>query len=99
VAGNVTVYISIGNSDDRLTQAQWSDFVAEARDEVRQHAAEVHGDWLSASDSRYQNACWCAVIPADGVAEASLRRRMAALRKRFGQDSAAWAVAPGTEFI
>lgn len=28
------VYISIGNSDDKLTQAEWSQFLAEVRSKI-----------------------------------------------------------------
>jgi len=92
------VYIPIGNSDDKLTQAQWSAFVAEIRQWIRHHADRVHGEWFSAPDAEWQNACWCAEL--NDVDEASkLRRMVGYLRELNDQDSAAWAVVPETEFI
>jgi hypothetical protein len=93
----ITVYISIGNSDDKLTQVQWAAFVDAVRAQARHHSWEVHGEWYSAPDAEYQNACFCVVL-GDGKAEA-LQGCLTQVRERYGQDSIAWAVAPVTEFI
>jgi hypothetical protein len=51
------VYISIGNSDDKLTQAQWCEFT-QSVDELLT-ACNIHGRWFAAPDTPWQNACWC----------------------------------------
>lgn len=93
----ITVYASIGNSDDKLTQLHWhyyaSDFVAA----IRLHAQQVHGQWYSLPNSCYQNACVCFVIDSEAVSD--LRAELASVRIEYEQDSIAWAVAPETEFV
>lgn len=92
-----TVYASIGNSDDKLTQARWSEFHASFASEVRDYATAVHGAWLSAPDAPWQNACMCfEVDPAD---VADLKHALATLAAEFGQESIAWAEVSRTEFI
>lgn len=93
----ITVYISIGNSDDKLSQAQWAALAQEIQGRVSLDAAEVHGYWTSSSVSPWQNACICAEVP-DGITEA-LKRELAVIAFRYDQDSIAWAEAPVTEFI
>lgn len=93
----LTVYAAIGNSDDRLGQHPWSTYVAEFLDLVRTHAEAVHGEWFSAPDSPYQNACACFEVLLEDVAD--LRTALTQLRAEYGQDSMAWAVAHPTEFL
>lgn len=65
------VYICIGNSDDKLTQAEWAQYV-EAVDAAlgvhrngnrwfasTAHRTHVHGRWFAAPDVPWQSACWC----------------------------------------
>lgn len=99
------VYISIGNSDDKLSQADWSAFVRDVDNYVDfvcdGGAATVHGRWFSASDAAYQNACWCVAFVDDdhlGSRAGWLRDNLPALAKTYRQDSIAWAEAT-TEFI
>lgn len=92
-----TIYISIGNSDDKLTQAEWSKFQHAADDAVHMYAAKIHGRWHSWPHDPWQNACWC--IEIDSSAAASLRLHLAHMAFGYRQDSIAWAVAQVTEFI
>lgn len=99
-----TIYVSIGNSDDKLTQARWSRFYEEVdraiRDVVKYEGARIHGTWLSLPQEPWQNACWCFEADdelADKVL--ALRVRLGELAREFGQDSIAWAEAPKTEFL
>jgi hypothetical protein len=43
----VNVYLSIGNSDDKLTQAEWAEYVADMAGAVVCRAKQVHGTWFS----------------------------------------------------
>ena len=92
----MTVYVSIGNSDDKLTQPQWHDFVASVDSVLRSLAFHRHGMWFSASDSEYQNACWCIEIRPDRAAQA--KERLADIAADYLQESIAWAEAV-TEFV
>lgn len=93
----MTVYVSIGNSDDRLTQREWSEFIAEVNTAIKESAAEFHGKWTSLPHAPWQNACWCIEPQASSVGV--LRRRLADLGRRYRQDSIAWAEAPTTDFL
>jgi hypothetical protein len=100
----VTVYISIGNSDDKLTQAEWHRFYVTVARAIRRatgsvEAPTVHGQWVSEPASAWQNACWCIEPPALAASVELLKLRLAEIAAEFGQDSIAWAEAPVTEFI
>ncbi|MFC4146595.1 hypothetical protein ACFO0M_10040 [Micromonospora mangrovi] len=96
-------YISIGNSDDKLTQREWADFVwrvALAVQEASEYAGGgVHGQWMSLPADSWQNACWALQLPADPAPVDRLRAILAGLAAEFRQDSIAWALAPTTEFL
>jgi hypothetical protein len=96
-----TVYISIGNSDDKLTQAEWSSYVQDVdrlfESAVRYEGARVHGRWHSLPHEPWQNACWCAEWHEDLAPElAALKRMLAIAARDYGQDSIAWAEATTT---
>jgi hypothetical protein len=98
-----TVYVSIGNSDNKLDQYDWSQFLTEVDRAVSNLAqlqgVTVHGRWYSLPTEPWQNACWC--FQADDACTqqvTDLREWLAFLAKQFRQDSIAWAVAE-TEFI
>lgn len=93
-----TVYISIGNSDDKLSQADWSAFRATVDQLIRRVAHQVHGAWISPSADPWQNACWCVVL-VPGTDITWLRGQLANTAKAYEQDSIAWAEAPTTEFL
>lgn len=91
-----TVYASIGNSDDKLTQARWANFHRKFAELVHGYALRVYGDWLSSPASEYQNACIAFEIDAERGSQ--LRYFLGVLAGDFDQDSIAWAVAQ-TEFL
>jgi hypothetical protein len=92
------VYISIGNSDDKLTQQEWSRFWVDVAGQVVSMAKETHGAWFSNPVGGYQNACWCVEFSTDET-EAAARTEAAALSDKYGQDSIAWAIVAKTLFV
>jgi hypothetical protein len=92
-----TVYTSIGNSDDGLSQARWSQFHAAFEKTVRDYASAVYGSWLSGPAEPWQNAC--IAFEVDSADAGDLKRELAALAAEYAQDSIAWAPAAGTEFL
>lgn len=90
-------YVSIGNSDDKLSQQQWAAFHLEVGYTLNNAGALFHGEFMSVSTSMFQNACWC--IELHEATAPSLKARLAALTTKYGQDSIAWAEAPHTEFL
>lgn len=94
-----TVYISVGNSDDRLSQWDWSAFVSSVNVDVRDHAEKVHGFWLSPSSSPWQNACWCIEIDDEQDEYSQLRHVLRGRAYQYRQGSIAWAEVVETEFL
>lgn len=94
----ITVYISIGNSDDKLSQADWSLFAANVRHLLKSHSVAMHGEWYSLPDAQFQNACWCIEVRDRDQAEL-LKMGLGQWAQSYRQDSIAWAEAPRTEFI
>jgi hypothetical protein len=101
----INTLISIGNSDDKLTQVRWSDFIDEVRSLIDEADADnrinVHGEWFSAPDQPWQNANWCIEIVGDDLSSApstetymrtraDLRRQLQRLALKYEQDSIAW---------
>ena len=93
----VTVYIGIGNSDNKLTQQEWANFCADVVACLRDVASQFLGEWYSLPHEQWQNAEYAAVVPADRMAY--MRSILAAYRERYRQDSIALAVVSETEFI
>jgi hypothetical protein len=91
-----TVYISIGNSDDGLTQQRWSRFIIAVAAEVAS-MGQLHGSWFSNPAGPWQNACWCVEFATEEQADEA-KGVAAGIAAEYGQDSIAWAVAE-TEFI
>jgi hypothetical protein len=89
LSGLVDVYVSVGNSDDKLTQARWFRFHEQVTSACRQLARRIYGDWQSPAVSPFQNACIAfGIEPADIPA---LKLELADLAGAWGQDAIAWA--------
>lgn len=91
-----TVYISIGNSDNKLSQEDWSCYAQEVDFDIRNEAATVHGEWYSLPNANWQNACWCIEIPEDRID--GLKSELRFRASQYEQESIAWAPA-NTEFL
>lgn len=91
-----TVHVSIGNSDDKLSQRDWAEFARYVKITMREHCEEIHGEWYSLPCSPWQNACVVGEVHDDRVE--ALRSELSTLRATYGQDAVAW-LAGSTEFI
>lgn len=92
----VTVHAAIGNSDDKLSQLIWSEYIRDFQQVMTDVSNIVHGVWFSAPNSQFQNC----VIAAEMYAGAlpALKSRLIELRKRYEQDSIAVNVSE-SEFV
>jgi hypothetical protein len=83
-----TVTLVIGNSDDQLSQKDWSAFFHEIDGWLRDDGAEeIHFSASSAGASPWQNACWVFTVnetELDGVLG-----EIRWIRTKWRQDSAA----------
>jgi hypothetical protein len=93
-----SVYVSIGNSEHKLTQLLWESFWHEVDGVVRGGAAKVHGVWLSLPNAGHVNACWCVEFPALSVALV-VRQELGRLAARYRQDAITWAECDRPEFL
>jgi hypothetical protein len=82
-----TVTIQIGNSDNKLGQKAWSEFIRETRQVVGRHCGQVHFDGGSNFDSPWQNVCIVAEVQA--IDKQALCDALGDVRSKFYQDSAA----------
>jgi len=91
-----TYTVCIGNSDDKLTQVAWSDFINKLIAMVDVNAQEIHFSGHSLPNSPYQ--MYCIVFVMDGIYLDRLKETLSSLCSRFGQDSIAL-TAGKTEFV
>lgn len=91
-----TVSVQIGNSDNKLTQKEWSEFVHTVEVLVELHAAQVHFFGGSENWKPWQNVCW--VFNTDDHLIESFKKSIASARASFRQDSVGY-LEGETEFI
>jgi hypothetical protein len=89
-----TVTIQIGNTDDKLTQKQWAEFIRGI--DIYLSGSKYWFFGTSTGDKEWQNACW--VVEIEDYEYARVKRLMGNIGKEYGQDSVAWTVGK-TEFI
>ena len=84
-----TVTLQIGNTDDKLTQKEWSDFVNAIRclfEEIPEESTQIHFFGASQNFEEWQNVAWVFTTnQADYI-----KMIVARIRKTYRQDSAAW---------
>jgi hypothetical protein len=85
-----TIYATIGNSDDKLSQARWAEFAREFVKIIRIQADEIHGVWWSGPDQPWQNCCVGFSVKDEGDRTELLRESLALLRQHYDQDAVAW---------
>lgn len=87
-----TIYVTIGNSDDRLTQVEWSVFCASLSILPLSISGRPYFHYgHSLPSAEQQNACISFQVVYDADVDA-VRRRLVVLARRFGQDSIAFVV-------
>lgn len=82
-----TVVVQIGNSDDKLTQKEWSLFCAETELAVRKHCEQIHFYGGSPWNTPWQNACFVAEIKPEAIE--SFCQEITIIRGDSQQDSVA----------
>lgn len=81
----MTTLIQIGNSDNKLTQQAWSDFVEEVDAIISAEGSGTHFSAASEGSKPWQNYCW--VFEWEGTGD--LHKRLTACRAAYNQDSVA----------
>lgn len=92
-----TLVILIGNSDDKLTQKEWSQYAMDVSLLVQNWASKVHFEGGSASGSEWQNACW--VVEWSTADLANLNEELSQLAAHWRQESIAVITGGVTRFV
>ena len=92
----ITATVQIGNSDDKLTQSEWSAFQSAAWATIQLWAGVIHFEGHSAPMVSWQNACWVFEIQDANLTH--LRGALANVARRYRQDSIALTLGV-TEFV
>jgi hypothetical protein len=96
VSGVKTVVVQIGNSDNKLKQADWARFVQCVGGIIREQAATIHFFGGPENWASWQKVCW--VFDCEESRLSQVKIRLTEARKEFLQDSAAVTVGE-TEFV
>lgn len=91
-----TIAMAIGNSDDKLTQAEWAEFVRRMDTVIAQRCTEKHFFGGPANWAPWQNVMWLFTID-EGATEA-LKADCVAIRAHYRQSYIAL-IEGETEFI
>lgn len=89
-----TVTVQIGNTDNKLTQQEWSEYATNVVALVKHLAVETHFCGASEGTLPWQNLC---IVVATMRAD-DMRAKLKAVAKTFKQDSVAFTVGK-TEMI
>lgn len=81
------VYVSIGNSDNKLTQKEWAQFCEELIDVLGDYEERVYGQWYSLPNAPWQNMV-ASIEIADEFLD-QLRDALRPLAEEYHQDSIA----------
>lgn len=82
------IYVSIGNSDDKLTQKEWRMFCRQFEEAVMLEARTIHGVWYSLPNSQFQNAC--ITFEISDMRKGFLQEELRALAHKYKQDAIMW---------
>jgi hypothetical protein len=90
-----TVTIQIGNTDNKLTQQEWAEFVSQVKKVLEYSTIHFFGG--SPNWEAWQNAAW--VFSCENEHRLGLiKENLVNIRKNFNQESVAWSESI-TEFI
>ncbi len=84
----LTVSVLIGNSDDKLSQAEWAQFMCLVGRFVSDKAKHVHFAGHSDPACIWQNACWVFEISTSDIQE--LKETLIKVKEKYRQDSIAF---------
>lgn len=80
-----TIVVQIGNSDNKLTQGEWSNYVHNIYDKIKSVAKTIHFNGGSSYDVSQQNACF--VFEVEYRLYSNLCSELKFIREFFEQDS------------
>ena len=84
-----TVTLQIGNSDDKLSQQEWSGYVRSVAEALDDWRVQIHFAGSSPADTPWQNYAWV-FIPKDPGEISDIRYSIKVVREAYRQESVAW---------
>lgn len=87
--------ICIGNTDDKLTQMEWANYVEAVSLLITISNYDIYFAGFSNPTKPWQNACWVINVGDD---ELYLKKQLSIIARRFRQDSIA-VILGTTEFV
>jgi hypothetical protein len=84
----ITVTVQLGNTDNRLKQAEWHEFVLAVKYAIEQSAESVHFFGAPANWDKLQNVAW--VLALNNSQQQQLQLELKRIRKEFKQEAVAW---------
>lgn len=93
-----TAVVQIGNSDNKLTQAAWAEFIAETGYVIKKHSEHTHFAGASLPTEPWQNFAWAFEVRLRRLRLGALQHDLAELAARYEQDSIALTTG-STEFV
>lgn len=84
----ITVTVQIGNSDDKLSQKEWSAYVRDVGMCIRTLCPDVHFFGGSPNWLEWQNVAW--VFNSTKEDATALYVELVDIRKKYNQESIAW---------
>jgi hypothetical protein len=91
-----TIVVQIGNSDNKLSQTEWAEFVRQVEAMIREHAKAIHFFGGTENWAARQRVCW--VFDCEDLQSVNLKKQLTKIREEFRQDAAAFTQGE-TEFI
>lgn len=82
------IFVGIGNSDDKLSQVEWSNFVQRVDKIISEYCTQKHFNGGSFPWSPWQNVAW--VFDCEENILPTLKNDLAIVGRRYHQDSIAW---------
>ena len=91
-----TIIVQIGNSDNKLRQTEWAEFVQRVGDIIQEYATAIYFFGGPENWSVLQRVCWVFDCEADRLSV--MKPRLTEVRKKFRQNSLAFTEGQ-TEFL
>lgn len=92
-----TIVIQIGNSDDKLSQREWSEFICTVHRLLTARRVIIHFSGGTHAGSPFQNYCWVCDAP-EPAQVAAITEALRSLAARHRQDSIALTIGT-TQFV
>ena len=83
------ITVQIGNTDDKLTQREWSQFFHRVDGVIRDAAHNVYFSGHALPAAPWQNGCWCFDVNSK-ITRLYLERVILTIAKNYRQESVAW---------